>query len=61
MKVGSLVLFSTDTGDVRLLDPEDHLAARLSREGDPEDVYFEEIRRIAEWGLIGPHLVRPPI
>jgi hypothetical protein len=25
-----------------LLDPEDHLAARLARNGDPEDVYFEE-------------------
>jgi hypothetical protein len=40
--VGSLVLFSTDTGDAWLLDPEDHLAARLARDGDPEDVYFEE-------------------
>ena len=25
-----------------LLDPEDHLAARLARDGDPEDTYFEE-------------------
>ncbi len=25
-----------------LLDPKDHLAARLSRDGDPEDLYFEE-------------------
>ena len=40
--IGSLALFSTDTGDAWLLDPEDHLAARLAREGDPEDVYFEE-------------------
>ena len=43
--VGSLVklaLFSTDTGDAWLLDPEDHLAARLARDGDPEDLYFEE-------------------
>jgi hypothetical protein len=40
--VGSLALFSTDTGDAWLLDPEDHLAARLARDGDPEDVYFEE-------------------
>ena len=40
--VGSLTLFSTDTGDAWLLDPEDHLAARVARDGDPEDVYFEE-------------------
>jgi hypothetical protein len=40
--VGSLALFSTDTGDAWLLDPEDHLAARLARDGDPEEVYFEE-------------------
>ena len=40
--VGSLAPFSTDTGDAWLLDPEDHLAARLARDGDPEEVYFEE-------------------
>ena len=40
--VNSLALFSTDTGDAWLLDPEDHLAAQLARDGDPEDVYFEE-------------------
>jgi hypothetical protein len=40
--VNSLALFSTDTGDAWLLDPEDHLAARLARDGDPEEVYFEE-------------------
>jgi hypothetical protein len=40
--VGPLALFSTDTGDAWLLDPADHLAARLARDGDPEDVYVEE-------------------
>jgi hypothetical protein len=40
--VGPLVLFSTDTGDAWLLDPVDHLAARLARDGDPEELYFEE-------------------
>jgi hypothetical protein len=40
--VGPLALFSTDTGDAWVLDPADHLAARLSRDGDPEEVYFEE-------------------
>ena len=40
--VGPLVLFSTETGDAWLLDPSDHLAARLARDGDPEELYFEE-------------------
>jgi hypothetical protein len=25
-----------------MLDREDHLAARLARDGDPEEIYFEE-------------------
>ena len=40
--VASLVLFSTETGDAWLLDPADGLAARLARDGDPEDLYIEE-------------------
>ena len=40
--VGSLALFSTDTGDAWLLDTGDHLAARLARDGDPEDVYLRK-------------------
>jgi hypothetical protein len=40
--VGPLILFSTDTGDAWLLDPADHLAARLARDGDPQPIYFEE-------------------
>jgi hypothetical protein len=40
--VGPLALFSTDTGDAWVLDPIDHLAARLAKDGDPEEVYFEE-------------------
>ena len=49
--VGPLVLFSTDTGDAWLLDPADQLAARLARDGDPEDLYFEdtETRFAIEW------------
>jgi hypothetical protein len=40
--IGPLVLFSTETGDAWLLDPSDHLAARVARDGDPEELYFEE-------------------
>jgi hypothetical protein len=40
--VGPLVLFSTETGDAWLLDPADHLAVRVAKDGDPEELYFEE-------------------
>ena len=40
--IGALALFSIDTGDVLLLASEDHLAARLARNGNPEEIYFEE-------------------
>ncbi|HEV2245823.1 MAG TPA: hypothetical protein VGW37_04140 [Terriglobia bacterium] len=40
--VGPLVLFSAETGDAWLLDPADHLAARVARDGDPERIHFEE-------------------
>jgi len=40
--VGPLALFSTDTGDAWLLDPADHLAARIAREGAAEPIHFEE-------------------
>lgn len=40
--VGPWALFSTETGDAWLLDPADHLAARLARDGDPEPVHLEE-------------------
>src|ERR1700680_1864957 len=40
--VGPLVLFSTETGDAWLLDPADHLAARVASDGNPEEIYFEE-------------------
>ena len=37
-----LVLFSTETGDAWLLDPSDHLATRLARDGDPESLAIGE-------------------
>jgi hypothetical protein len=40
--VGPLALFSSETGDAWLLDPADHLAIRVARDGDPEPVHFEE-------------------
>ena len=40
--IGPLVMFSTETGDAWLLDPDDHLAARVARDGDAEPIHFEE-------------------
>ena len=63
VSVGSLVLFSTDTGDAWLLDPADRLAARLARDGDPEDLYFEEtearfaIRWKGAYRIDGPEFI----
>ena len=42
VKIGQLILFSTDTGDAWLLDITDQLAARLARDGDPEPIHLEE-------------------
>jgi hypothetical protein len=39
---GPLVFFSTDTGDAWMLEPADHLAARLAAGGDPLPVLIEE-------------------
>ena len=40
--IAPLALFSTETGDAWLLDPADHLAARMARDGDPEPIHIEE-------------------
>ena len=40
--IGPLALFSTETGDAWLLDPADHLAARIARDGAAEPIHFEE-------------------
>ncbi len=42
VRVGPLVLFSTNTGDGWLLDPSERLATRLARDGEPEPVHIEE-------------------
>jgi hypothetical protein len=40
--IGPLLLFSTDSGDAWILDPADHLAARIAEEGAPRPVRIEE-------------------
>jgi hypothetical protein len=55
--VGPLVLFSTETGDAWLLDPADHLAARIACDGDPEEIYFEETETTFAIGWKGNYQV----
>jgi hypothetical protein len=40
--VGPLLLFSTESGDARLLDVADQLATPIARDGDPLPVSIEE-------------------
>ena len=40
--IGQLTLFSSETGDAWIIDREDHLALRLTRQGDPEPFHIEE-------------------
>lgn len=57
VSVGPLVLFSTESGDAWLLDPADHLAARLARGGDPESICFEETDTTFAIGLKGNYRI----
>ena len=40
--VGPLAFFSTETGDAWMLDPSDHVPARVARDGAPESIHLEE-------------------
>ena len=40
--IGPLIAFSTESGDAWLLDPVDHLAARVARDGERESVSILE-------------------
>jgi hypothetical protein len=40
--IGPLVLFSTETGDAWVLDPADHLAMPVAREGESLPVHIED-------------------
>ncbi|MEW5749064.1 MAG: hypothetical protein AB1793_09840 [Candidatus Thermoplasmatota archaeon] len=49
--LGPLVFFSTDTGDAWMLDPHDHLALCLARDGDalPSNIMETEERFAVDW------------
>jgi hypothetical protein len=47
--LGSLILFSTETGDARVLDPEDWLALCLAREG--KELSFTIVETSTSFGI----------
>jgi hypothetical protein len=52
-----LLLFSTQTGDAWLLDPAEHLAVPVARDGDPLPVYIEETEKNFAIGWTGTYLI----
>jgi len=42
VEILQLILFSTGTGDAWVLDPEDHFAAPVARDGEPKPLQFLE-------------------
>ena len=54
------LLFSTQTGDAWLLEPADHLAVPLAREGDPLPVYIEETDKNFTIGWTGTYRIDGP-
>jgi hypothetical protein len=55
--VPQLLLFSTQTGDAWLLEPADHLAVPLARDGDPLPVYIDESEKNFTIGWTGTYRI----
>src|ERR1700741_3984387 len=58
--IGQLIFFSTATGDAWLLDPSDHLASRLARDGDPEPIHIDETDTTFAIGWKGHYRIDGP-
>ena len=58
--LGQLILFSTKTGDAWLLDPADHLALRLARDGDPLPAQIEETEMSFAIGWTSQYRIEGP-
>ena len=53
VRIGPLLLFSTETGDAWMLDPSDQLATPIAREGEILPVHIEDTATnfaVAWWG-----------
>jgi hypothetical protein len=58
--IGQLILFSTESGDAWLLDPDDRLAARLARDGESETIHIEETDTTFAIGWKGHYRIDRP-
>ena len=58
--VGPVVLFSTETGDAWVLDPAEHLAMPVAREGEPLPVQIEETATRFTIGWGGQYRIEGP-
>jgi hypothetical protein len=58
--VGQLILFATETGNAWLLDPADHLAARLARDGESEPIHIAETDTTFAIGWKGRYRIEGP-
>jgi hypothetical protein len=56
--VRPLLLFSTDSGDAWILDPADHLAARIAKDGISTPVHIEETDTSFAIGWQGGYEIR---
>jgi hypothetical protein len=56
--VGPLLLFATDTGDAWILDPADHLATRIAKDGVSTPVHIEETDTSFAVGWQGGYEIR---
>jgi len=45
VSIGALVLFSTETGDAWILDPDDQLATPIARQGEALPVQIEDTKK----------------
>ena len=60
VSIGQLVLFSSESGDAWMLDPSEHLAVRLARDGHPEPIHIEDtettftVAWTGQYGIVGP-------
>jgi hypothetical protein len=55
-----LLLFSTETGDAWLLDPADHLAVPVARDGEPLPVHIEETDKTFTIEWMGTYRIDGP-
>jgi hypothetical protein len=57
VSIGPLLLFSTETGDAWILDPADHLATPIARQGEALPVHIEDMDTNFAVGWMGNYRI----